>query len=312
LTERPLVVVSACLEFRRCRFNGSSIRSEVVRRLEPLVDFMPVCPELAIGLGAPRRPCRLVQDRYPPRFVELGGRDLSAEISTFCRGFLDSLPPVDGFVLKSASPSCALRDARVYPDEAAEQTSAKAAGVFGGQGKQWFPLAPAEDDGRLCNHHLRDSFLTALFASARLRQALSCRRSEDWRRFHEQNHLLIRVHDQAALRHLDRLIDTGEAAEYGRRVQAALSRRPTIDDHRAVIVYAVRDLLQLLPTAEKAFFQDLLNDYSDRKVPLSVPRTLAREWAVRFDLPQLVDQSYFAPYPEELLFLTDSGKGRDI
>jgi uncharacterized protein YbbK (DUF523 family)/uncharacterized protein YbgA (DUF1722 family) len=312
LTEGPVVVVSACLEFKRCRFNGSSIRSEVVRRLKPFVDFIPVCPELAIGLGVPRRRCRLIQDPRGPGFVQLGGRDLSAEISGFSRQFLDMLPPVNGFLLKSASPSCALRDARIYPEEAAEQASAKTAGVFGGHVKQRFPFVPAEDDGRLCNHQLRDAFLTALFASARLRRALYCRRPENWRRFHEQNHLLIRVHDQAALRHLDALIDTGRAAEYGRRVQAALSRRPRTEDHRAVIVYAVRDLLQLLPAAEKAFFQDLLNDYSDHKVPLSVPRTLVREWAVRFERFDLVNQSYFTPYPEELLFLTDSGQGRDI
>jgi uncharacterized protein YbgA (DUF1722 family) len=34
-------------------------------------------------------------------------------------------------------------------------------------------------------------------------------------------------------------------------------------------------------------------------------------WGVRFGEKYLLDQTFFRPYPQELLDISDSGKGRD-
>ncbi|WP_268921640.1 DUF523 domain-containing protein [Methanolobus halotolerans] len=45
------------------RYNGQVIHSRIVRDLEPLVDFIKVCPEVEIGLGVPREPIRIVKEQ---------------------------------------------------------------------------------------------------------------------------------------------------------------------------------------------------------------------------------------------------------
>ncbi len=53
---KPVVVVSKCITFEPVRWNGQIIASEFVEKLKPYVNFVPVCPEVEIGLGVPPRP----------------------------------------------------------------------------------------------------------------------------------------------------------------------------------------------------------------------------------------------------------------
>jgi uncharacterized protein YbbK (DUF523 family) len=102
MTEReldvPRLVLSRCLELEACRYNAQTIRSGIVRMIEPFVEFVPVCPEVEIGLGVPRDPIRLVTgesgdpDRGGLRLVQPStGRDLTARMTGFGHGFADRL-----------------------------------------------------------------------------------------------------------------------------------------------------------------------------------------------------------------------------
>jgi uncharacterized protein YbbK (DUF523 family) len=53
---RPVVVISKCFEFEPCRYDGEVIPFPWRDRLKPYVRFVPVCPEVGIGLGIPRDP----------------------------------------------------------------------------------------------------------------------------------------------------------------------------------------------------------------------------------------------------------------
>ena len=57
---------------------------------------------------------------------------------------------------------------------------------------------------------------------------------------------------------------------------------------------------------------DSLEQYRNGHVPLSVPTSLMRSWIIRFEVDYLADQSYFEPYPQELVEVLDSGKGRKL
>ena len=67
-----------------------------------------------------------------------------------------------------------------------------------------------------------------------------------------------------------------------------------------------------LTSAEKAFFLDELERYRNQRVCLSAPTSLLRSWIVRFNVPYLMDQFYFDPFPETLVEVLDSGKGRKL
>ena len=63
---------------------------------------------------------------------------------------------------------------------------------------------------------------------------------------------------------------------------------------------------------EKAYFLDLLENYRNEKIPLSAVLTVLESWIIKYDEEYLASQTYFAPYPPELVEIGDSGKGRDF
>ena len=95
------------------------IESPLVSRMKGKVDLIQVCPETAIGLGVPRQPIRLVSMRSSEqKLVQPStGLDLTEKMQRYCGSFLMGLDQVDGFLMKSRSPTCALRDAFRFLDE---------------------------------------------------------------------------------------------------------------------------------------------------------------------------------------------------
>jgi uncharacterized protein YbbK (DUF523 family) len=163
---RPIVVISRCIDFDSCRYNGQVIRASLREKLEPLIDLRPICPELEIGLGVPRDPVDLDRAGEEVRMVQPStGRDLTAAMSSFSNRFLDSLQEVDGFILKSRSPSCGVRDARITTPSGEEAGP----GLFAARVLERFPRAPVEDEARLLDDAVRSAFLEAVFALARER-----------------------------------------------------------------------------------------------------------------------------------------------
>ena len=137
---KPVLVVSRCLLGRRCRYDGKVISCPAIERLNSRIRFIPVCPETAIGLGVPRAPIRIVSDQKRLRLVQPAtGCRLTRKMNAFCRQFLGSLPAVDGFILKSRSPSCGIRDAPVYSSASAPAPTARRAGLFAAAVRQRLP-----------------------------------------------------------------------------------------------------------------------------------------------------------------------------
>lgn len=62
--------VSSCLLGERVRFDGGHKNDPfLVNTLGRYVEWVPVCPEVEIGLGIPRESMRLVGDPEAPRLV---------------------------------------------------------------------------------------------------------------------------------------------------------------------------------------------------------------------------------------------------
>jgi len=72
-------VVSKCLQFAACRYNGQMLNDPVVALLKEHVEFLPVCAECEIGLGVPREPIRIVQQGNELRLLQPAtGHDATA------------------------------------------------------------------------------------------------------------------------------------------------------------------------------------------------------------------------------------------
>ena len=57
--------ISSCLLGEEVRFDGGHKRdSYIIGTLSEYFEFVPVCPEVAIGLGTPREPIRMVRSAW--------------------------------------------------------------------------------------------------------------------------------------------------------------------------------------------------------------------------------------------------------
>lgn len=315
---KPMVVVSRCLEFEPVRYNAQVIPYDFIRELEPFVRYVPVCPELEIGLGVPRDPIRIVTVDGEARLVQTDTeRDVTIEMREFSDAFLGALGPVDGFILKNRSPSCGITDVKIYQGTEPSASSKRGAGFFGGRVLDLYPGLAIEDEGRLRNYTIREHFLTKLFTLARFRELKKSAKMRDLVRFQAENKLLLMAYSQKALRELGKIVANpekepvaGVIARYEPHLQAAFARAPRSTSVINVLEHAAGYFKSELNREEKAYYRESLQRYRERRVPISAVTSVLRAWVVRFNQEYLLPQTFFMSYPEELMSLSDSGKGR--
>jgi len=150
------------------------ISNAFVRRLADHVTFCALCPEAEIGLGCPRAPIRVVLVDGERRLIQPAtGRDVSDAMRSYASRTLDAMGDVDGFLLKSRSPSCGLKDVKIYEGPDGDQPLARGEGFFGEAVLARFGHLPVEDEGRMNDLVLRARFLTRLFAAAAFREGVA-------------------------------------------------------------------------------------------------------------------------------------------
>jgi uncharacterized protein YbgA (DUF1722 family)/uncharacterized protein YbbK (DUF523 family) len=317
---RPRVLVSRCIEFDHCRWNGLIIASDVVKLLKPHVEFVPVCPEMEVGLGVPRDPVRLMEvegqlQLYQPASEKFWTR----EMQECSQAILSGIGHLDGAILKGRSPTCGIKDVTVHPNTERGVPEKRGVGLFAAEVRRRFPSLAIEEEGRLTNYSIREHFLTRLFTVAAVRQVRVAGAMGGLVRFHTEHKMLLMAHDQNTMRAMGALVANHERrpvtqvlADYEKALAAALTRPAGHTANINVLQHALGFFSEGLSSAEKAFFLDCLEDYRRGRVPLSVPTSIVRAWIVRFDQEYLGAQSFFEPYPEDLVQITDSGKGRDL
>jgi uncharacterized protein YbgA (DUF1722 family)/uncharacterized protein YbbK (DUF523 family) len=317
---RPIVVLSRCLDLEPVRYNGQVIPYEFVRELEPWVEYRPVCPELEIGLGVPRDPVRIVTVQGVARLVQADtGRDLSGEMRGFSDDFLSNLGPVDGFLLKNRSPSCGISDVKIYHGADPSASSKRGAGFFAERVLELHPGLAIEDEGRLRNYRIREHFLTKLFSLAKLRAVEGSGQMKEIVRFHSINKLLLMAYNQKEIRALGQVVANTQklgfqevAQAYRDHFQAALARPPRYTSVINVFEHASGYFSKELESREKRLFRSTLERYRDEQLPMAAVTAMLRAWVVRFEEDYLMAQTFFEPYPTELMSLSDSGKGRAV
>jgi uncharacterized protein YbbK (DUF523 family) len=130
------IIISKCLGFEACRWNGEMKSTPWLQELSFKVELIPVCPEVDIGLGVPRKPITLNQIESGIRVIqEETGIDLTEKLVTYSQGYLNYIGHVDGFILKSKSPSCGIDSTSIHYDDELLIGS----GVFTSIAKKCFP-----------------------------------------------------------------------------------------------------------------------------------------------------------------------------
>ena len=318
---KPVVVVSRCLGFEGCRYDGQMDNCHLVESLKPFVEIITVCPEVQIGLETPREAIRLIKkdEASPIKMLQhKTERELSVKMYEFGDDFLLTLPKVDGFILKSRSPSCGIKEVKIYKGTEKGSASVKGKGIFGELVIKKFPNLPVEDEGRVKNYNIRQHFLTKLFLLKNFRVIKESMLIEDLVEFHSTNKLLLMSYNQKQLKILGSIVGSHRELsvkqvyeEYEKNLVLSINKLPRYTSNINVLTRSMGYFSDKLTHREKQFILDTIEKYRESKVPFSVPLYVIKSNAVRFEEKNLINQSFFEPYPLELDNVTDSGKGLD-
>lgn len=114
---RPRIVISTCLVLAPVRYDGNIVFDECVEKLRKHIDFVDACPEVIIGLEIPQKPLVLSRRSNGLRLIDtITGADYTDKLIHFAENFSNVLPEIDVFILKYASPSCGVKDAKIYDE----------------------------------------------------------------------------------------------------------------------------------------------------------------------------------------------------
>ena len=158
---RPLIGIGSCLAGNAVRYNGEANSSNsYVREICEQFDVQAFCPEMGIGLGVPRPPIHLVGSRDSARVldVETHRHDYTDAIRSYAGQVLDRAPLLCGYILVKGSPSCGYGDVKRYT-RVGEYLASDQDGIFSSALRETDTLLPLEDDERLKDANLRESFV---------------------------------------------------------------------------------------------------------------------------------------------------------
>ena len=112
------VGISACLLGERVRYDGGhKFDPYIVHTLGRYIDFVPVCPEVELGLPTPREALRLIGDCLEPRLIfSRSEEDITDRMLKWSETRVRELEKegLYGFIFKSQSPSSGMERVKLY------------------------------------------------------------------------------------------------------------------------------------------------------------------------------------------------------
>ena len=163
------VGISSCLLGQPVRYDGGHKRSSLlVDELGKYFEYLPFCPEVAIGLGTPRPPIQLTGAPSQPRAVaravgiQIDCVDVTEKLVGYARSGVKTRPRISGYVFKAGSPSCGMAGVEVYDEKG--MPNGTSSGIYARALMRARPSMPVEDEGRLSDPIIRDAFVERVYA----------------------------------------------------------------------------------------------------------------------------------------------------
>jgi uncharacterized protein YbgA (DUF1722 family)/uncharacterized protein YbbK (DUF523 family) len=302
--------ISSCLLGEEVRFDGGHKHDRYLTgTLGNYFEWVPVCPEVEVGLGTPRETIRLVQIGEEVRLRSTKTDvDLTDQMKRYAKKRVASLgnDNLSGYIFKKDSPTCGMERVKLYQLKGPGKRVG--VGVFAAAFLERFPNLPAEEEGRLCDPRLRENWVERVFAYHALQQLWKPR----WRigqlvDFHTRYKFVLQAHDETKYRELGRLV--AKAKSYSRKeirdqyettFMAALKPIATVRKNVNVLQHMLGFFSQDLEPASRKELVTHIDDYRRGLVPLVVPMTLIRHYVRLLDVEYLLDQVYLNPHPKEL------------
>ena len=310
---KPKIVVSECLYGTKCRYDGQGYNDKVIQSLKDYVDIQTVCPELAIGLSIPREPIRIEMNKENEeyRLIDYNSKnDYTNQMTEFSEEFINGLDDIDGFILKSRSPTCGLTDAKVYYCGNKCSIRSNENGFFSQKIIDKYDYLPIENEGRLKNYNIRDNFFTRIFFINNLKN------NKNIIEFHKNNLLLLKSYDEESTNEVSDILNENrmedQVHQYKEKVLNIVSNQRKKENKLSIIIKVFEKYKNMLKEEEINMFNGLIESYENQRIPFSTLEVVIKMYATRFKDKDILNQTFFYPYPENLINITDSGKGRKL
>jgi uncharacterized protein YbbK (DUF523 family) len=257
--------VSTCLLGERVRFDGGHKHDRYLTgTLGQFFEWVPVCPEVEMGLPIPRESLRQVGQAESPRLIApKSGTDHTEAMTAWARKRVEELAAagLHGFVFKKDSPSSGLFRVKVYNEHGMAQRNGT--GMFPREVMQRFPLLPLEEEGRLNDLPLRENFIERVFAYYRWAEMLDEEPTPGGLvKFHTAHKLTLMAHSPKHYTEMGRLVaDAGKqdwnelTAEYGAMLMEGLAVMGTRGKHVNVLQHLMGYLKKDLSSEDKAYLR---------------------------------------------------------
>jgi uncharacterized protein YbgA (DUF1722 family)/uncharacterized protein YbbK (DUF523 family) len=310
---KPRLGISACLLGEKVRYDGGDKKDQfLIKTFGDHIDWVPVCPEVEMGMGIPREAVRLVGDPVKPSMIaERSGKDWTPQFNAFAAKRAQALMELDlaGYIFKKNSPSCGVERVKVYNTNGVPAQHGR--GLFAAAVMRTLPLLPVEEEGRLNDRALRENFVERVFAYHRWQRLARGRRSiSSLVDFHTRHKFLLLAHSERHYKKLGRIVAdvkhlplANAYQGYGHLFMQGLAVHATVKKHCNVLRYMTGYFSRELSPTEREELVGHIVDFRRNLVPRLVPLTLIRHYVNKYDVGYLQRQVYLQPSPKELLLL---------
>lgn len=301
--------ISSCLLGEEVRYNGGHKRSRVcLNQLSSMFDYIPFCPEVAVGLGVPREAIHIVDHSGDQRVVgtKTESIDVTDELFEYGKQVGETSKKFSGYVLMKNSPSCGLYSAKVYRGQS--PLPGKFSGMFVRGLQAVNPLLPMEEEGRLNDPVLRENFVAWVGAYHDWRTNIASDPSpRKLVEFHSRYKYLVMSHSQSAYKKLGQLVANAGGPNFGERVEEyiqllmeTLKKPANRKGHVNTLQHILGYLRKEVDGDIRQEINSIINAYRLGHVNLSVPATMLNHYLRRYGNEYINAQVYLNPYSDEL------------
>lgn len=291
---KPKIVVSECLYGTKCRYDGQGYNDKVIQSLKDYVDIQTVCPELAIGLSIPREPIRIEMNKENEeyRLIDYNSKnDYTNQMTEFSEEFINGLDDIDGFILKSRSPTCGLKDAKVYYCGNKCSIRSNENGFFSQKIIDKYDYLPIENEGRLKNYNIRDNFFTRIFFINNLKN------NKNIIEFHKNNLLLLKSYDEESTNEVSDILNENrmedQVHQYKEKVLNIVSNQRKKENKLSIIIKVFEKYKNMLNEEEINMFNGLIESYENQRIPFSTLEVVIKMYETRFKDKDILNQTFF-------------------
>lgn len=310
VTPMLIIGVSQCLVGDEVRYDGTHQRIPFLTdKLSAFARFIPVCPEVLIGMSVPRPPIELVV--CDQRIRAQGVVDRNIDVTDLLKNVVNELEAdintMDGYVLTHKSPSCGVGSVkRVRPDGTIVDRSGT--GIFSQALMERFPHIPLIEAADLSCIEKRHVFLIKVFLLRDFKETVTRSLSVSALiAFHSRYKYLVMAFSPVAYKTLGQYVARvkgddlhGSISTYINMLLQVFDEPISVGRHVNAAQHMFGYFKTYLSAIEKEQFFGALDAYMNQRGSLCRVNELLQSYCSRFPNDYIASQTFLAPYPLSL------------